>query len=482
MEKNSFIDYKISEEIQQALTVLGYETPTKVQKQVLDSIKERKDLVVQAKTGSGKTAAFGIPICEEIDWLKNKPQALILVPTRELAIQVADEIRQIGRLKRLKVIDIFGRVSMEKQEQSLKQKTHIVVGTPGRVFDLIERGSLCVDEIQTAVIDEADEMFFIGLREQVERILKKLPTKRKTYLFSATLKEEIKELAKAYMDEFLEIKSDEKELTVEKIRQIAYVVSPREKFHALKYVLINENPDSSMIFVNTQVEADQLTEQMKRCNIPCSSLHGGMKQIDRMKVMDAFKKGKFRFLITSDVAARGIDIDKISLVINYDMPRGNENYVHRIGRTGRIGNEGMAVTFAMPKEQNKLKEIMDYTKHSFDVIKGSPEEPDEKKEQEFFNKLGQTIVLKEQKSERFQDSILKLEINAGKKGKIRPVDIVGTICSIDGITAEDIGVIEIRDIKTTVEILNQKGGLVLKGLKDKTIKGKKRKVYKARRD
>lgn len=523
MDGQSFTHYNLSKEILEALNLLNYKEATKVQQLVLPKALSKKDLRVKASTGSGKTAAFGIPISEMVDWLENKPQALILVPTRELAIQVSEEIRSIGRLKRLKVSAIFGRVDIKRQELELKQKTHIVVGTPGRIRDLISRGSLVIDEIKYLVIDEADEMFFIGLKEQVEDIIKQLPKSRTTMLFSATLSEDINELVKQYMIEPLDIEVESETTTMDQIKQLAFLVEEEQKFDALKYVTITQNPDSCIIFANTQVKVDEIYEFLKKNKYPVNCLHGGLQQKERMKIMESFKQGGFRYLVATDVVARGIDIDKLSLVINFDMYRGLENYVHRIGRTGRQREIGTAVTFYTKNEESKLEELEDYLKTSIlqvptevesSNIKSTKVESSDNKSADiesathvpsipcdsiikrienetfiissneqlrFEEKLKQTPVVKPNKSKNVEKDILKLHINAGKKAKIRTNEIVATICSIEGILDTDIGVIQITDIATFVEILNNKGMHVLEELKKKTIKGKVRKVNIARR-
>ena len=527
MDGQSFTHYNLSKEILEALNLLNYKEATTVQQLVLPKALpkalSKKDLRVKASTGSGKTAAFGIPISEMVDWLENKPQALILVPTRELAIQVSEEIRSIGRLKRLKVSAIFGRVDIKRQELELKQKTHIVVGTPGRIRDLISRGSLVIDEIKYLVIDEADEMFFIGLKEQVEDIIKQLPKSRTTMLFSATLSEDINELVKQYMIEPLDIEVESETTTMDHIKQLAFLVEEEQKFDALKYVTITQNPDSCIIFANTQVKVDEIYEFLKKNKYPVNCLHGGLQQKERMKIMESFKQGGFRYLVATDVVARGIDIDKLSLVINFDMYRGLENYVHRIGRTGRQREIGTAVTFYTKNEESKLEELEDYLKTSIlqvptevesSNIKSTKVESSDNKSADiesathvpsipcdsiikrienetfiissneqlrFEEKLKQTPVVKPNKSKNVEKDILKLHINAGKKAKIRTNEIVATICSIEGILDTDIGVIQITDIATFVEILNNKGMHVLEELKKKTIKGKVRKVNIARR-
>ncbi|MBE5960335.1 MAG: DEAD/DEAH box helicase [Lachnospiraceae bacterium] len=481
MSDHTFKQYHLCNEILETLSLLKYNNPTKVQELVIPAALKNQDILVKSRTGSGKTASFGIPICEMIDWEKKRPQALILVPTRELALQVSEELSNIGRFKKIKVCTVFGRMPMKAQIQALKQKTHIVVGTPGRTLDLITRGDFITDELTHVVIDEADEMFFIGLREQVESILKVMPEKRNTMLFSATLEEDVKKLANQYMKDPVEIELAEEEKEKSRTSQSAILTSEREKMELLKKVTITENPDSCIIFANTQKEVDAVADYLSRNEYPCGRLHGGMEQRDRIRIIQDFKRNKFRYLIATDVAARGIDIDNISLVINYDISRGIENYVHRIGRTGRYESTGKAITFYLDKEKEKLEAIESYTGVSIERLDLIPE-PTELQKTEFMTKLKRRVQFKQEKGAKINEGITKLQINAGKKAKIRPCEIVATICGIDGITKDDIGIIQIVDTASFVEILNGKGNQVLKGIQTKTIKGKSRKVFRARRE
>ncbi|MGJ3547733.1 ATP-dependent RNA helicase DbpA, partial [Bacillus subtilis] len=297
-----FKNYQISHDILRALEGLGYREPTKVQQSVIPAALERKDLVVKSQTGSGKTASFGIPLCELADWDENKPQALILTPTRELAVQVKEDITNIGRFKRIKATAVFGKSSFDKQKAELKQKSHIVVGTPGRVLDHIEKGTLPLDRLSYLVIDEADEMLNMGFIEQVEAIIKHLPTERTTMLFSATLPEDIEKLSRQYMQnpEHIEIKAAG--LTTRNIEHAVIQVREENKFSLLKDVLMTENPDSCIIFCRTKEHVNQLTDELDDLGYPCDKIHGGMIQEDRFDVMNEFKRGEYRYLVATDVA------------------------------------------------------------------------------------------------------------------------------------------------------------------------------------
>lgn len=476
MTKTNFKDYKLSEEILKSLDMLNYKNPTEVQEKVIPVALENKDILVKSQTGSGKTATFAIPLCEMVDWEENKPQALILTPTRELAIQVKEDVFNVGRFKRIKVAAIYGKSSFSHQEKELKQKTHIVVGTPGRTIDHIKEGTFVTDKVKYLIIDEADEMLSLGFVEQIEEIMKGLPNERVTMLFSATLPEDIDALAKKYMKNPTKIEIEAKTLTVDRIEQVCYRVEEKNKLNLLRDVTIVENPDSCVIFCNTQAKVEALYAELSKRQYPCDKIHGGMEQDDRIRVMNNFKKSRFRYLIATDVAARGIDIDNISLVVNYDVPVLRENYVHRIGRTGRAGKSGKAVTFVMSTDERRISEINSYTGKELEFSKKPRRSVVIELTPAFQSKLGEKVEIKETKGAALSEEILKLHINAGKKTKMRAVDVVGTLCSIEGMTKDDIGVISIHDVSTFVEILNNKGNMVLKALQTKNIKGRPRSV------
>ena len=479
MTKTTFKDYKLSDEILKSLEMLNFKSPTEVQSKVIPVALENKDILVKSQTGSGKTATFGIPLCEMVDWDENKPQALVLAPTRELAIQVKDDIFNMGRFKRIKTCALYGKSSFVSQEKELKQKTHIVVGTPGRTIDHIKEGTFVTDNIKYLVIDEADEMLSLGFISQIEEIISYLPDSRVTMLFSATLPEDIDDLSKKYLKNPTKIEIEAKTLTVDRIEQIAYKVEENAKLNLLKDVTVVENADSCVIFDNTQKKVEMIYNELTALNYPCDKIHGGMEQDARIKVMSNFRKGYFRYLIATDVAARGIDIDDITHVINFDIPVLRENYVHRIGRTGRAGKEGRAITFVTKADDRRVAEINSYTGRELVIRQEKPSRKSVKRlRSEFERKLNEKRVVKIDKSSNLSNEIMKLHINAGKKTKMRPVDIVGTLCSIEGVEASDIGVINVQDISTFVEILNSKGEMVLKVLQSKNIKGRPRKVTK----
>lgn len=476
---SDFKDYNLSKEILQAIDSLGYNSPTKVQTEVIPQIQLKKDIIVRSRTGSGKTASFAIPICEDIDWLQNKPQALVLTPTRELAVQVTEDFTHIGRFKKIKSTAIFGKQPFNEQKLELKSKNHVIVGTPGRILDHITRGSNAFTQIKYLVLDEVDEMLNMGFLEQVEAIIKELPKDRVTLLFSATIPDKIKSLCKTYMKDQVEINISEEEVNTNRIKHFAYEVEERDKLSLLEDILIVENPDSSIIFCNTKENVEKVYQNLKRLNYPCQKIHGGMEQEDRLEVMGKYKRGTFRYLIATDVAARGIDIDNVSLIINYDIPYEKEVYVHRIGRTGRKDLEGRGITFVTSKDDRYLSFITNYINSEIITRKSPTKEEIDSKRDEFTFKINSKLKPKTLKSDAMNKSIMKLHFNGGKNKKLRTVHFVATIANIEGVTADDVGIITILDRLSYVEILNGKGALVLEKLQDATINGKSIRVTKA---
>lgn len=494
---NQFEGYQLSKEIIGALTILGYKEPTKIQAEVIPVALQRRDIVGKSQTGSGKTAAFAIPLCEEAVWEENTPTALVLEPTRELTVQTKQEIFHIGRKKRLKVPDVFGGFPIDKQIQTLKQKSHIVVGTPGRVMDHIRRGTLQLGNIKSVVIDEADLMLDMGFAEEVGQILEKIKTNPRIMLFSATIGEEIEHMIERYLKEpvmvEIEVSQEEKGNIKEEVYEVTGINSAmqstnsydsnianelgeqsKEKYQLFLRLLARENPDSCMIFCGTKEMVNVLCRKLRKDGVKCGMIHGDIDQQDRIRTVEGFREGRFRYLIATDVVARGIDFDNLSHVFNYDFPTGRETYVHRIGRTGRNGKTGIAISLVTDSDQKMKKMVENYVGYELPMENYVPVSKEEEKE--FWNRQNEKVVLKKKKGAEFNKTITKLSISGGKKSKMRAVDIVGTICSIPDIVAEDIGVIDVRDSLTYVDILNGKGKKVLDALQEKTIKGKVRKV------
>jgi len=481
MSEQGFKDYKLSEEITRALDDLGYQQATEVQSKVISIALERKDMTVKSHTGSGKTAAYGIPICEMLEWDENRPQALILTPTRELADQVKQDIMNIGRYKRIKATAIYGKQPMARQKVQLQQRNHVIVGTPGRLIDHIEKQTIDLGQIKFLVIDEADEMLNMGFIEHVEKIIRELPQDRMTMLFSATLPKDVENLCHKYMSHPLDIEVKSEARTISQIEHSIYSIRDENKLNLLRDVTIVENPDNCIIFCRTQVRVEVVFKELNKHGYPCGRIHGGMEQDDRSKIMNAFKEGEFRYLIATDVAARGIDIKNISHVINYDFPQENESYVHRTGRTGRAGHSGTAISFATPTEEKFVSNVERYIGFEIPKRNKPSKETIARTSPAFEAKIRNGRTVKKDRSSRSNQEVLKLYFNGGKKKKIRAVDFVGTIAKIDGVSADDIGIITIEDMASYVDILNGKGRLVLDKMKDTTIKGKLLKVQEANR-
>lgn len=465
--------YSLSREIAKALEDLGYEELTEVQEVVIPLVLAEKDIIVRSKTGSGKTAAFAIPICEKIEVEQKNPQVLVLTPTRELAVQLKQDISNIGRFKRIRCAVVFGRQPMEIQRRELRQRVHVVVGTPGRTLDHIDRGNINLDEVQYLIIDEADKMLDMGFIEQVEAIIKVLPANRRTMLFSATMPDKIQEICNQYMKEPVKIEVDSESPSLETIRQFYYEVEEEEKFNLVTKIIYTEKPNSCILFCNTRDKVDHVFEKMKQQGYSCGILHGGMEQRDRLYSIHAFKRGEFQFLIATDVAARGIHVDDISLVVNYDMPLNSESYVHRIGRTGRAGNVGVAIILVARSEYRTLHEIEEYVHYKILKLEIPMVEEGTLL---LNNRDGLEPISKIDKSEKLNRQITRIRINAGKKTKMRPGDILGAITSIPGISGGDIGIIDIQDTCSYVEILGDKGDLVVAALGATKIKGKIHKI------
>lgn len=475
---NTFKKYNLCDEIIKALDGIGYKHPSDVQSKVIPEVLNGKDIIVKSQTGSGKTAAFGIPLCEKVIWEESKPQVLVLTPTRELAIQVKEELTNIGRFKRIRAVAVFGKQPFSEQTRELKQKTHIVAGTPGRVFDHIDRGTLDISNIRYLVIDEADEMLNMGFIDQVRDIINKLNKKRETMLFSATIPEEILGLCKMYNPINIEIKAQK--LITDNITHELYKFEEFYKLDNLNKLLINEVPETAVIFCKTKENVDKVFENLNKKGYSVNKIHGGMLQKDRIEVMEKFKRGNFKMLVSTDVAARGIDVEGITHVINYDLPVEKEAYVHRIGRTGRAGARGKAISFVNQYEDRLLDMIEEYIGFKI-TIENEIFEVSKDKRNEAIQFLKSKPKVKKEKSKDINKNITKLYFNGGKKKKLRAGDFVGAISRIEGITGEDIGIIDVQDNVSYVDILNGKGNKVIEALKNSTIKGKKLKVERARK-
>ena len=361
----NFNDLDILNELKKAVSEMGFKNTTPIQKKAIPLALNGRDITAQAQTGSGKTIAFSIPILQKIFVADKSPQAIILCPTRELCIQVAGEIEKLAKyIKKFKVLAVYGGQPIGKQTRVLKKGVHVVVGTPGRVIDHIQRGNLDLIGVESVVLDEADEMLDMGFRDDVETILKNTPHQRQTLLFSATIPQEIKKIAKNYQKnpKFIKIESNKK--TTPKITQYSFKTNPKYKFDDLCRLMEVYNVKSALIFCNTKKGVDFVFKNLKKREYSSDALHGDMTQKLRDKVMNKFRNGNIHYLVATDVAARGLDISNLDVIINYDVPQNFDDYIHRIGRTARAGNAGFAFTlvtssdsflFENIKSQSKLK-------------------------------------------------------------------------------------------------------------------------------
>lgn len=451
---NGFCKFNLDKRILKSIENMGYEKPSKVQDETIPVLLKGEDLVVKAQTGSGKTGAFSIPIIESIDIENNKVAALILTPTRELAVQVKEETKNLGLYKKIKVTALYGKQPMKIQERELNQRVHIVVGTPGRTIDHIKKGTLDISNISYLVIDEADEMLNMGFIEQVEDIINLLPKKRQTLMFSATFSEEIKGITNKYMKNPKLIEINPEKLTVDKINQVYYEIKEEEKLKLLKNLFKIKEINQGIIFCRTKKNVALLYSNLKNNGYSVCQLHGDMEQRERLDALNDFKTGKYRFIVATDVASRGIDASGVTHVINYDIPLELEAYVHRIGRTGRAGSTGEAITFVTPYEEKFLKAIEEYI--NYKIKKMLP--PTEEELSKCTTKISKTIVKKDTPS--FE--VIKVKINGGKKNKVRRGDIVGALAKDIGIPGDSIGVIDIFDYYSTVDILNGYGNDLVK--------------------
>lgn len=340
---------------------MGFEEMTPIQEMAIPMLLAGRDIIGQAQTGTGKTAAFGIPMIENISLKAGNVEGLILCPTRELAIQAAEELKKMSRyVPGVKVAAIYGGQDIEKQFRLLKGKVSIVVGTPGRVMDHMRRGTLNLENVRMLVLDEADEMLNMGFREDIETICKSLPEDRQTALFSATMADEILEITRQYQKNAFHVQVPQEEKTIPLVKQSFYVVKGREKDTSLCRLLDYMSPKRALIFCNTKKKVDQLTLILKGKGYSAEALHGDLSQHQRDRVMTLFRTGKLELLLATDVAARGIDVDDVDMVFNYDMPQDMEYYVHRIGRTGRAGRKGKAVSLITNRERYKIQSLEEY--------------------------------------------------------------------------------------------------------------------------
>lgn len=472
----TFEQMNLDKNIIQALHTLGYEKPLPVQEKVIPNILSGTDCIVKSRTGSGKTASFAIPIIQNLEIDERSPQALVLTPTRELALQIQQDFDRIGTFKKIKTLPIFGKQPFKFQKEDLKQRCHVVIGTPGRVLDHLQQQTLDPSKIKYVVLDEADEMLNMNFLDEVQAILKYMPKKHVTCLFSATYPAVIQRMSKKYL--YKPAKIDLTSTNKPNILEEAYHVNEEHKELFLLHLLALKKPESCMIFCKTQARVDEVYECLEKNQVSVDKIHGGMMQEERLSHMRRFKKGKVRILVCTDVASRGIDVFKVEMIINYDMPSPVETYTHRIGRSGRVDEQGLAISLVNEYDgirKEKLEEYLGYNlpfKEEGEVYLSDLDVLD------VLDSLKESNRVVVDKSKDLRKGITKIYLNGGKNKKIRPGDIVGAICEIDGVTVDDIGVIQVQDHQSYVDILNDKGKLVLKNLK--TIKGKTLRIQKAK--
>ncbi|WP_318508869.1 DEAD/DEAH box helicase [Bacillus sp. T3] len=358
----TFSDFNLSEVLEKALSQMGFEEPSPIQAQAIPVALTGKDIIGQAQTGTGKTTAFGVPLIERTKVDESSIQGLVLAPTRELAVQVAEELNRIGNVKGIRTLPIYGGQDINRQIRGLKNRPHIIAATPGRLIDHIERKTIRLQNIHTVVLDEADEMLNMGFIEDIEKILAGIPNERQTLLFSATMPKRIKALAEKFMDnpELVTVKA--KEMTVKNIEQHYVEVQEKQKFDVMCSLLDIQSPELAIVFGRTKKRVDELVEGLIKRGYSAEGIHGDIPQSKRDQVIRRFKESTIDIMVATDVAARGLDISGVSHVYNFDIPQDPESYVHRIGRTGRAGNKGLAVTFVSPREIDHLRVIENITK------------------------------------------------------------------------------------------------------------------------
>lgn len=365
----TFKEFGLSPEVMKAVSKMGFEEATPIQAATIPLSLQNRDVIGQAQTGTGKTAAFGIPLVEKIDMNHDAVQAIIVAPTRELAIQVSEELYKIGSTKRVRVLPIYGGQDIERQIRALKKHPHIIVGTPGRIIDHIQRRTLRLQNVHTVVLDEADEMLNMGFVEDIEAILSHVPTERQTLLFSATMPEPIRRIAERFMNNPELVRVKAKEMTVPNIQQYYIEIQEKKKFDTLTRLLDIQSPELAIVFGRTKRRVDELAEALNLRGYTAEGIHGDLSQAKRLSVLRKFKEGSIDILVATDVAARGLDISGVTHVYNFDIPQDPESYVHRIGRTGRAGKTGMAITFVTPREIGQLHHIEKTTKRKMERMK-----------------------------------------------------------------------------------------------------------------
>jgi ATP-dependent RNA helicase DeaD len=543
-DNQSFAELGLRPELVTALSALGYEEPTPVQQQAIPPLLEGRDLLGQAPTGTGKTAAFALPLIQTIatNTRNRAPSALVLVPTRELAVQVSEAMHRYGQGVGVRVLPVYGGQPIYRQLKALERGTNVVVATPGRALDHLARGTLDLSEVQVLVLDEADEMLDMGFAEDIEAILAETRQDRQTVLFSATIPARIDRMARSHLRDPVRLRiarATEAAGEAPLVRQSAYLVSPMHKPAALGRVLDLESPDAALVFCRKRIEVEELTETLNGRGYRAEPLHGGMNQQQRERVMERLRSGTADLIVATDVAARGLDIGPLTHVVNYDVPSSPESYVHRIGRVGRAGREGVAITLAHPREHRMLKAIERVTKQriavekvptiadlqarQLELTRAALEETIQDGDFERFRVVVESLAeefdpmeialaavkvaheatgldgdeqedipeLKPWTGERplrgprgrstgSDGAMARLFIGAGRLAGIRPQDIVGAIAGESRLSGREIGAIQIADRFTLVEVPEAAAEEVIAALRGTYLKGKKPTVRRER--
>ncbi len=512
----NFEDFNLSKETIKSISEIGFEEPTPIQVSTIPLILGGHDIVGQAQTGTGKTAAFGIPIVEKCQKGRN-PFAIVLEPTRELAVQVAQEIHKIGKYKKISVLPVYGGTSIDRQIKILQRGVNVVVGTPGRVIDHLNRKTISLSEVKIVVLDEADEMLDMGFIEDIETILKAIPPERQNLLFSATIPQPIIHIARRYMRSPEKIRINTKDVVIPKIKQIFYEVREEDKVNALSRLLDVEDPQLAIVFCHTKRDVDEVSMKLGQMGYNAGALHGDYTQARRDEVMNKFKGGMLDILVATDVAARGLDIKDVTHVINYSIPQNPDSYVHRIGRTGRAGKSGIAITLVTPREYKHLRLIEKTARTTIDRKKlPLPADVVRAREKNIVRDISEIIKvnrhvgylqavkelsdnygfgdiaaaalyaaygeIKEKPVEEHYEKTktVRLFMTIGRKDRIEVADIIKSIAEEAHIPFSKIGKIDVFDKFTFVEVPQELSDRVIRSVNDIIMKGKRVKVQQAK--
>jgi ATP-dependent RNA helicase DeaD len=512
-----FAGLGLNQPVLRALADMGFEEPSPIQAQTIPIVMSGRDVIGQAQTGTGKTAAFGVPIVEHIEVRQLRIQALVITPTRELCLQVAGEIAKIGRYRNVRTLPVYGGQSIDRQVRALTQGVHVVVGTPGRVMDHLRRGTMHLENVHLVVLDEADEMLDMGFIEDIEFILQAVPPEgRQTLLFSATMPDPILRLARRYLNEPERVTIASESLTVPQITQVFYEIRNHDRVEGLARILDYEDVERGIIFCRTKKGADELGEALQARGFLAETIHGDLNQAQRTRVMKRFREGAVELLVATDVAARGLDIDNVTHVVNYEIPQDAESYVHRIGRTGRAGKAGEAITLIHPREFRQLRQIERAVRTRLerrevpsladlaerqreamrDDLRAAVSEGDLADYRSLVDDLLEDLdpvdiaaaALKllarrdrdrdtREESVDFGDTgaepgMVRLFINVGRAQRVGPADVVRTIAAETGIAGSVIGMIDIYDRFTFVEVPKDVASKVLHAMERATINGR----------